>query len=171
VAHHVELLRVEEDELHLNDGEKHASGGIESDEDVLAVWILLELEVLSKLQARVDHRSNAERDRTNTQVETSVADHALLDAAEVFVAAFGFVRINYGEKLAIFEMCRVDEDDENDAGEVEEEVEALIEAFRCLGAFREDFGDGKGDAENEDELSVEGREGKGEGIAGKIRKV
>lgn len=67
-------LCVEEDEVHLDEGERHASGRCDGHQNVAAVALRVELEVLRKLEPGVDHRPDAERCERE-----SVEFHALSD--------------------------------------------------------------------------------------------
>ena len=65
-------LVVEKYKVHLYEDERHPSGRREGKHNVVALGVLLEFEVLAKLQARVDHRADAERHRAHSQVKASI---------------------------------------------------------------------------------------------------
>lgn len=51
---------VEENEVHLNEDERHSSGWRESKKDVVAFGVSFQLEVLAELQSWVDHAAYSE---------------------------------------------------------------------------------------------------------------
>lgn len=65
-------LVVEKYKIHLYEDERHPGGRREGEHDVVALGVLLELEVLAELEARVDHGADPERDSAHPQIKTAV---------------------------------------------------------------------------------------------------
>lgn len=65
-------LIVQEDEIHLNEDERHPGGRRQRQQHIVALCVALQLKVLPELQARVDHAADAERHRAHPQVEAAV---------------------------------------------------------------------------------------------------
>ena len=65
-------LVIEKDEVHLNEDKGHARGRGQCEHDVMTLGVALELEVLAELEARVDHRADAERHGAHSQIEAAV---------------------------------------------------------------------------------------------------
>lgn len=83
-------LIVQEYEVHLDEDEGHPRGGRESQHDVVALGVLLQLEVLAELQPRVDHRADAERHGAHSQIEAAI----VLDRTHrIHVRASGLRRV------------------------------------------------------------------------------
>lgn len=72
VPEHLKLLRVQEDELHLHNGQHGAGGRRQRNEHILAAGHSVQLKVLAELQARVDHAADAERNGADAQIEAAV---------------------------------------------------------------------------------------------------
>lgn len=72
VPRHLELLRVEEYELHLHDRQDNACGRRQCDQHVLAAGDALQLKVLAKLETRVHHAADAEGHSADAQIEAAI---------------------------------------------------------------------------------------------------
>jgi hypothetical protein len=61
-------LVVQEDEVHLYEGEGHPGGRCQRQQHVVTLGVALHLEVLSELEPRVDHTTDTKRWNTQRQL-------------------------------------------------------------------------------------------------------
>lgn len=53
-------LIIQENEIHLDENERHSGGGRQCKQNIVAFGVSFQLEVLAELQARVNHASDTE---------------------------------------------------------------------------------------------------------------
>lgn len=51
-------LIIQENEIHLDENERHSGGGSQCQQHIVAFGVSLQLEILAKLQTRVDHATD-----------------------------------------------------------------------------------------------------------------